>query len=74
MADRDKAQADFARLLLERIRRDSHPSATEMTMLEQCVPHEMLGEYYEVLLEKVLVDKTPSMTMLRRLQRVTQQL
>jgi len=41
-----------------------------MEMLEQTLPPEMTREYLNVLLEKVISDKTPSIPMLRRIQRI----
>jgi hypothetical protein len=55
-------------------RRDSHPSVTQMSILEQTLPPSMLPEYVNILLEKVWQDKSPSIPMLRRIQRVSQQL
>lgn len=74
MAARDQAQAALAKILLEQIRRDSHPSVTQMSMLEQTLPPSMLPEYVNILLEKVWQDKSPSIPMLRRIQRVSQRL
>jgi len=72
MADRDDAQTMFAKVLLEKVRRDANPSSTHMTILEQTMPADMRDEYVAVLLEKVLADESPSITMLRRIARVTQ--
>jgi len=41
-----------------------------MAMLEEHLPREMLEEYLEVLMEKVEDEPYPSITMLRRIQRV----
>jgi hypothetical protein len=71
MADREEAQMALSRLLLERVRHDSHPSATHMAMLEETMPPELVREYLNVLLEKVLTDRSPSIPMLRRIQRVS---
>jgi hypothetical protein len=72
MADRDQLQEIFARILLARVRQDRYPSATHMAILEQSLPPDMLDDYINVLFEKVLTDPVPSITMLRRIQRLTQ--
>ena len=72
MADHDEARTMLAKVLLERVRRDTHPSSTQMTLLEQTMPSEMRDEYVAVLLDKVLADESPSITMMRRIARVTQ--
>jgi hypothetical protein len=45
-----------------------------MTMLEQTLPPSLHREYLNVLLEKVISENRPSVTMLRRLQRFASQL
>jgi hypothetical protein len=71
MVDRDEVQMALSRLLLERVRHDNHPSATHMAMLEEMMPPGLVREYLNVLLEKVLTDKFPSIPMLRRIQRIS---
>jgi hypothetical protein len=68
--NRNEVQTAMSRLLLERIRADKYPSATQMNMLEQSIPPELIREYLNVLLEKVLTDKSPSIPMLHRIQRI----
>lgn len=70
VADRQEAQTALSRLLLERVRADTHPSTTQMAILEETMPPELTREYLNVLLEKVLSDKSPSTAMLRRIQRI----
>jgi hypothetical protein len=60
--------------MLEKIREDRYPSYTQMTMLEQTLPPSLHREYLNVLLEKVISENRPSVTMLRRLQRFASQL
>jgi hypothetical protein len=74
MVNREKAQTALARILLENIRRDTYPSTTQMSMLEQVIPSALLGEYLTILLAKVSDDRWPSIPMLRRIQRVSSQL
>ena len=64
----------LSKVLLEQIRRDSHPSVTQMSILEQTIPPSLVPEYLNILLEKVWRDKAPSIPMLRRIQRVSEQL
>jgi hypothetical protein len=74
MPTREEGEAALARILLGRIRHDKHPSVAEMAVLEEMLPGALLPEYINILLEKVLTDRWPSITMLRRIQRLTQQL
>jgi hypothetical protein len=41
-----------------------------MTLLEQVLPPRLLPGYVEVLLDKVAEDRRPSITMIRRIQRL----
>ncbi len=67
---RDEAQAWFVQLLMDNVRRDPYPSATQMTLIEQSLPREMVPEYLGILMEKVANDNVPSLMMLRRIQNV----
>jgi len=71
---REEAQTALSRILLEKIRRDKHPSYTQMTMLEQSLPASLHRDYLNILLQKVIEDDRPSITMLRRIQRIADQL
>jgi hypothetical protein len=71
---RDEARGQFAQMLLEKIRDDRYPSATQMSMLEDVIPTEMIQEYLDVLLDKVAEDTVPSIPMLQRIRRVTDSL
>ena len=66
----DEARAAFVGILLERVRRERHPSATHMAILEGTLPPELVPDYVEVLLEKVAQDRHPSIPMLHRIRRV----
>lgn len=70
MTDREEAQTAFANLLLERIRKDTYPSATHMDILEQVIPRALVRDYLNILLEKVLMDDHPSIPMLLRITKV----
>ena len=70
----EEAQTAFARLLLDRVRRDKYPSRTHMEILEQTLPPSLYRDYLNVLLEKVLYDPNPSIPMLRHTAQIIQQL
>ena len=74
MARSVEAQTALARILMERVRADRHPSVTQMTILEETIPPPLVEEYLEMLLEKMAQDRTPSVPMLRRIQRIAGQL
>jgi len=71
---RGEAQAQIIEILLDRIRRDRYPSATQMAMVEDALPRDMVPEYLAILMEKVAQDSVPSIPMLRRMQRVAESL
>ena len=68
--NRIESQAVLAGILLKKVREDRYPSSTEMAMIEQIIPPQLLPRYVEVLLEKIAQDNRPSISMLHRLQRV----
>ena len=81
MASRNKgdvsrlqAQTALSRVLLDKVRNDNHPSFTQMNMLEQTLPRSLHREYLSILLEKVMGEQWPSISMLRRIQRFSNQL
>jgi hypothetical protein len=65
-----EARAAFANLLMEKVRADRFPSTTQMDILEQVLPAQLVPEYLEILFDKVAQDRWPSPPMLRRIQRV----
>jgi hypothetical protein len=67
---RDEANGWLVKILLEKIRNDRYPSATQMTMVENALPREMVPDYLEVLMEKAAEDPVPSIPMLQRIMRV----
>ena len=68
----DPALTTLANLLLQRIRQDRYPSATEMQLLESIIPRSMVSEYLDVLLEKAQADNWPSIPMIQRIIRVAE--
>lgn len=69
-----EAETALARVLLESVRRDKHPSWTQMQILEEMLPRSLQREYVNVLLEKVVADPAPSIPMLRHIARLAQNL
>ncbi len=67
---REEAQGWLATMLMEKIREDRYPSATQMSIVEEIAPPEMLDEYLEILMEKAAEDTVPSIPMMRRILRV----
>ncbi|MFL5838653.1 MAG: hypothetical protein ACJ76K_19015 [Solirubrobacteraceae bacterium] len=71
---REDVQTALAKVLLERVRQDNYPSTTQMDLLEEVIPPALVRDYVNVLLEKTLTSRFPSIPVLRRLQRVTSRL
>ena len=67
---RGEAQQVIAGFLMERVRADHYPSTTQMAMIEQLIPTEMVPDYLDILMDKLVEDAWPSIDMLRRIQRV----
>jgi hypothetical protein len=64
-------QQRFVQSLLDRIRADTYPSLAYMDLFEATVRDpDQLVEYLEALIEKVEATRFPSLTMLRRIQRI----
>jgi hypothetical protein len=66
----DAATTWYVRCLLEKVRAERYPSATELDRLENMIPYGMLGEYIQVLLDKIREDHYPSIWLTRRIQHV----
>ena len=65
----------FVQLLLDRIRSEPYPSVTQMDLLEATVlSPDQLVEYLEALMDKVEETRFPSLSLLRRIQRITARL
>jgi len=67
---RGEAQQVIAGFLMERVRADHYPSTTQMAMIEQLIPTEMVPDYLDILMDKLVDDMWPSIDLLRRIQRV----
>jgi hypothetical protein len=72
MADMNgiESRAVLAGVLLKRVREDRYPSSTEMDLIEQIIPPQLLPRYVEVLLDKLAQDQRPSISMIHRINRV----
>jgi hypothetical protein len=66
-----ESRAMLAGHLLKRVRDDKYPSVTEMAIIEEVIPPQLLPRYVEILIEKVMQENRPSISMLHRIQRLT---
>ena len=65
----------YVQILLDRIRDEPYPSLAQMDLLEAAVSSpQQLAEYLEALMEKVESTRFPSLTLMRRIQRITSRL
>ena len=71
---RDEAQGWLVNALLDKIRSDDYPSATQMNIIEEVIPREMIPDYIDVLIEKIADDDFPSIPMLQRIRRLAESL
>jgi hypothetical protein len=71
---RDEAQGWLVNVLLEKVRDDRYPSSTQLSLIEEIIPREMIPDYLEVLLDKAVRDPFPSIPMLQRILRVAESL
>jgi hypothetical protein len=71
---RDEARAWYISVLLDHIREDPYPSATQMSMVEAALERvpQLIPAYVEVLIEKVGDDRFPSTDMLKRIASMTE--
>jgi hypothetical protein len=69
--NRPEARAAYLQILMERVRQARHPSEDHMALLEQALPPQLLPDYIEILVEKVANDPNPSISMLKRVGRLT---
>jgi hypothetical protein len=66
-------QDHFAEVLLDRIRGDTHPSVTQMDMLEAVASPRMRLEYVLHLMEKIEADPRPSIPLMHRVRRLIEE-
>jgi hypothetical protein len=67
----EEAKLAAGQAVLDKLRRDDHPSITQMDMIEGMLPRELFPQYIEILTEKIKKDPYPSTGMLERLQRLS---
>jgi hypothetical protein len=72
--DRNESRAVVAGMLLNKVRQERYPSATELSLIEQIIPPQLLPRYVDVLVEKIAQDDRPSISLLHRLDRVTKEM
>lgn len=68
---RRRAQDAICNLMLDNIRRDTHPSPTMMNIVESHMTEDRLPEYLGLLLDKIDGEQNPSLDMVRRILRLT---
>jgi hypothetical protein len=71
---RREAQGWLANALMDKVRGDRYPSTTQLSIIEEVIPREMVPDYLEILIDKVSQDSVPSIPMLRRISRVAESL
>jgi hypothetical protein len=72
--DRNESRAVVAGMLMNKVRQERYPSATELSLIEQIIPPQLLPRYVDVLVEKIAQDDRPSISLLHRLDRVTREM
>ena len=74
--NKDEARAWYVTMLLDKIRQDPYPSATQMTMVEEAIVKtpQLIPDYLDALIEKCADERFPSIPMLQRIQRISEQL
>jgi hypothetical protein len=65
-----ETRAMLAGHLLKKVREDKYPSVTEMAIIEEVIPPQLLPRYVEILMEKVMQENRPSISMLHRIRRL----
>ena len=72
--NRTEARAVLAGMLLARARHDTYPSSTELDLIEEVIPPQLIPRYVEALLDKVAHENRPSISMLHRIKRMINQM
>jgi hypothetical protein len=71
---RDEARGWLAQTLMEKVRKDRYPSATQLAIIEEVLPRAMVPDYLQVLIDKAAQDNIPSIPLLRRISRIADSL
>jgi hypothetical protein len=69
-----EARAAYSRLLMDKVREDKYPSTAHMHLIEQTIPPQLVREYLDILLEKVVSENYPSVPLLRRISYIVNSL
>ena len=72
--NRIESAAVMSGVLLKKIRDDRYPSSTQMDLLEEVIPPQLMWRYVEVLMDKIAHDNRPSNPMIRRVNRLIQRM
>ena len=72
--NRIESAAVLSGVLLKKIRDERYPSSTQMDLLEEVIPPQLLWRYVEVLMDKIAQDNRPSSSMIRRASRLIQRM
>jgi hypothetical protein len=60
-------RGEVVNLLIEKIASDRNPSVTVMNLVEELLAPDDVPAYAEVLMDKVKTERSPSISMIRRL-------
>jgi hypothetical protein len=72
MANQTLIRDQLVEVLMEKVRRDPHPSIDMLNKLEKLLDPLELEDYAEMLLEKVRKDRFPSWDMIYRLHNLAE--
>jgi hypothetical protein len=70
----EEARNAISRILIEKVRQDRYPSVTQMELIEQLMPPYLMRDYLNVLLEKVVLESRPSISLMHRISKIAQAL
>lgn len=65
-AEQYDARRELLDMLLTKVRNDRFPSATHMDLIEQLMGPKERSIYVQVLLDKIVHDRYPSIPLMRR--------
>jgi hypothetical protein len=52
------------------VKEERYPSPTELSLIEEIIPPQLLPRYVDVMLDKLAQESRPSISMIHRLSRV----
>jgi hypothetical protein len=74
MTRKQRVQAAYVELLMDKVRNDNYPSATHLRLIEDAIPPPMVPDYLDLLMRKASQDTQPSIPMLHRIKRVADEM